>query len=179
MKVCKTCGHEGEDQNFRGKVCRCCVNSAQKEYRLKKLANESPEEKELRNLNHAKYIKERMKNPEIYEKVRKQKRDYALSRPEYSLWRRAKDRAKRKCMEFTIKESDIIIPKVCPIFGIEMQLGGDSYNSPSIDRIDSSKGYTLDNIMIISYRANTLKNDATPKEIAMLHNFYSKFIEDI
>ena len=38
-------------------------------------------------------------------------------------------------------------------------------NSPSIDRIDPSKGYTKDNVWVISRRANTIKSNATVDEV--------------
>jgi hypothetical protein len=38
-------------------------------------------------------------------------------------------------------------------------------NSPSLDRIDPRKGYTQDNVWLISYRMNRIKNDATPEEL--------------
>lgn len=47
---------------------------------------------------------------------------------------------------------------------------------PSIDRIDSTKGYVKGNVQIISLRANTLKNDATPEEIKMLSDFLNSTI---
>jgi len=77
------------------------------------------------------------------------------------MWSRAKYRAKQKGLEFNITKEDIIIPDTCPLLGTPMQ-------SPSLDRIDSSKGYTKDNVWVISNRANTLKNDATIKELKML-----------
>lgn len=38
-------------------------------------------------------------------------------------------------------------------------------DAPSIDRFDSSKGYTLDNINLICWRCNNLKSDATAREL--------------
>ncbi len=46
-------------------------------------------------------------------------------------------------------------------------------NSYSVDRIDSTKGYSFDNIIIVSNRANRLKSDATLLEIKQLAEFYS------
>ena len=76
---------------------------------------------------------------------------------EYKIWHRAKSRAKRKGLEFNIEVDDIIIPNVCPILGILMDV-------PSIDRHDSSKGYIKGNIVIMSNRANMLKNNGTLEE---------------
>lgn len=57
----------------------------------------------------------------------------------------------------------------CPVLGIE--LGWGDYrggSSASIDRIDSTKGYTKDNCRVISWRANRLKSDATFEELQLL-----------
>jgi hypothetical protein len=52
-------------------------------------------------------------------------------------------------------------------------------DSPSLDRIDSSRGYTPDNIWIISYRMNTIKNDATPEELKLVSDaVFSKIMEN-
>ena len=56
----------------------------------------------------------------------------------------------------------------CPILGIDMELGGDRENSPTIDRIDNSKGYVTGNVTWISYRANYVKGNATKAEILAL-----------
>ena len=77
----------------------------------------------------------------------------------YDLWYFAKLRAKRKGIVFNIKIEDIVIPEVCPILGIPLIKDGikQNDNSPSIDRIDNLKGYTKDNIRIVSWRANNIK----------------------
>jgi hypothetical protein len=72
----------------------------------------------------------------------------------------------------------INIPDNCPVLGIPLNYHGvekqgwsRTDNSPSIDRIDSSKGYTLDNMQIISWRANRIKNDSTPEELRLLADY--------
>lgn len=89
----------------------------------------------------------------------------------YNLREYARDRAKSKGIDFNITIDDIVIPDKCPVLGITMnrnKAGNNIYNSPSIDRIDNNKGYTKDNITIISHRANTLKNNSTVEELEML-----------
>lgn len=85
---------------------------------------------------------------------------------------KAKHRALRTGLEFSITESDIVIPNVCPVFGVPLAFGavrGEPMNySPSIDRIDSSKGYIKGNVWVISTRANRLKSDATLNELELL-----------
>jgi len=48
-------------------------------------------------------------------------------------------------------------------------------NSPSLDRIDSKKGYVPGNVMIMSWRANRIKNDGTAAE----HKKIAEFLEKI
>lgn len=85
---------------------------------------------------------------------------------EYQLWLGARHRAQTKGMDFTITLEDIEIPELCPVLGIPLvKRSSERFNSPSIDRIDNTKGYTPDNICVISYRANSLKNNASPEEM--------------
>lgn len=86
--------------------------------------------------------------------------------PAYFMWRQAKHRAKWDYneMEFTIKVEDIIIPDICPYMGIPF-IPLDKDLGYSLDRIDSSKGYTQDNIQVISYIANKMKNNATTEQL--------------
>ncbi len=88
----------------------------------------------------------------------------------YRLYHSVKQGAKRKNLEFTITMEDIKIPETCPYMGwpITNLYGcGRVRTNASIDRIDPSKGYTPDNIMIISDFANTMKQNATPEELLL------------
>ena len=84
--------------------------------------------------------------------------------------REAKRRATSKGLPFDITEEDIEVPEVCPLIGIPLEISskGHSPNSPSIDRIDCDKGYVKGNVWIVSYKANTVKSDASLEELEML-----------
>lgn len=85
----------------------------------------------------------------------------------------ARKRAKLGGFECTITKDDIIIPDVCPVLGIPLfaRVGAGRSNrdqvehSPSLDRIDNSKGYVPGNVCVISMRANMIKNNATLQEL--------------
>lgn len=78
----------------------------------------------------------------------------------------ARSRAKRRGLEFSLTKDDLTIPEYCPILGIKLTFDGPGKeHSPSLDRIDNSGGYTLDNVQVISWRANRIKSDATKEEL--------------
>jgi hypothetical protein len=80
---------------------------------------------------------------------------------------RARLRAATKGFEFNIDEGDVVIPKVCPVLGLELTVGRGAPGpcSPSLDRMDNSLGYVKGNVRVISNRANSLKSDATIEEL--------------
>lgn len=90
--------------------------------------------------------------------------------PEMYLYNSAKHNAYRRGTDSSLRPEDIVIPKVCPVFGIPLyrQKGARSDNSPSIDRLDNTKGYTKDNIWIISWKANKLKGEGSLQELEAL-----------
>ena len=93
---------------------------------------------------------------------------YYIANREKMILRLAKTRALAKGITFNIEPSDIVVPGECPLLGIPLIIGtggGLTDNSPSIDRIDSTKGYEKGNVWVISGRANRIKNDATPEEL--------------
>lgn len=77
------------------------------------------------------------------------------------------------------------IPEKCPMLGLTLEYGGvgkgpgwtREENSPSLDKIDPLGGYTADNIHIISWRANRIKNDGTVEEIGKIYNYLLKIIK--
>ena len=90
-----------------------------------------------------------------------------------------KKRAKLKGFEFSLTLDDIPqIPDTCPVLGIPIipndGISSPTDNSPSIDRIDSKKGYVKGNIRIISNRANRIKSDATVDELRNVLEDYER-----
>lgn len=94
------------------------------------------------------------------------------------LYNGAKRRALRDGKEFNITIDYLyrILPDRCPIFDTKFIYKKEDNKinpcSPSLDRIDSSKGYTKDNVQIISFRANRLKQNISFDEIKRLYDWH-------
>ena len=115
---------------------------------------------EKKKLNRKRY---HLKNPS-------RSREYRFDNPERAVLWNARKNAKTKGVAFDLELSDIVIPNVCPALGIPIVKTstegiGRTDNSPSVDRLDPTKGYVKDNVRIVSWRANKLKGDATPEEL--------------
>lgn len=78
----------------------------------------------------------------------------------------AKNRAKKKGLEFDLKPEDLFFPTFCPVLGIRLTLndGAPADSSPTLDRIDNTKGYVKGNVAVISHKANTMKGCGTAEE---------------
>lgn len=138
-----------------------------------------PEFKRKRKEYNARY------NREKREKMNALRRAWALANPERTreiarecrkrrqiqyIFRNVRKRAKAMGREFSIELSDIDIPETCPIFGVPFVYGASLGNydfAPSIDRIDSSKGYVKGNVQVISRLANCMKWTATREQLVM------------
>ena len=90
------------------------------------------------------------------------------------LYSNIKSRCKRLGREFSIELEDIVIPEKCPVFGFDLKREDREtwMFAPSVDRIDSSKGYIKGSVTVVSRRANILKRDATLEELEQLFNYY-------
>jgi hypothetical protein len=93
----------------------------------------------------------------------------AIAAPERPMWEKARQRAQKAGVPFTIQLGDILIPPFCPVLGIPIQRNtgarGSSDSSPTLDRIEPQRGYVVGNVAVISWRANRIKNDATLIEL--------------
>ncbi len=93
--------------------------------------------------------------------------------------RASKNRALKNNLEhtLTLEELEKLYPidNKCPILGIDLFWGFPKDTSPSLDRIDSKKGYTYDNCQIISNRANRIKSDASFEELELVVKYLKEF----
>lgn len=129
------------------------------------------------------YQKEKSKkwNQNNPEKSCEKSKRWNRNNPEKAMFTRTKARAKMRGIEFTISREDIIIPSHCPVFHIPLVVseGRMQENSPSLDRIDSSKGYIPGNVIVVSLRANHLKGDGTPDELIRIGTFFKSYGYDV
>ena len=87
--------------------------------------------------------------------------------PEKKMVRDAKRRALKSGLAFNITHEDVVIPEVCPLLGLPLKRG-DRDACPTLDRINSSRGYTRGNIWVLSMKANRIKNNATVEELEQI-----------
>lgn len=95
------------------------------------------------------------------------------------MYSKAKSDAKRRGIVFELTLDYYIAlaesTTHCPVFGCQLVYtrygdgsGQVNNNKASLDRIDSSKGYTVGNVAFLSWQANRLKNDATLAQLQAL-----------
>ena len=94
------------------------------------------------------------------------------------LYNRLKASARKRNIDFSLNLNEfhnITIPLRCPVFGtvLVFNTGKVEDDSVSFDRKDSTLGYSFDNLVVVSNRANTLKSDATLCELNLLSEYYS------
>jgi hypothetical protein len=86
----------------------------------------------------------------------------------------ARTRSNRNGREFALVHDDVQAvweaSPHCEYCGVKLEAGEKKFNnnSPSLDRIDTSRGYTPDNVAFACFRCNTLKRDASVEELEAL-----------
>lgn len=97
-----------------------------------------------------------------------------------NLWWACKQRARRKGIPFTLN-LDVLIakmePEVCQLTGLPLVLEmNDDWRihplAPSVDRIDSAKGYTNHNTQVIAFGINSLKAQYPTEVVRVLAKAY-------
>jgi hypothetical protein len=194
ISTCKLCANKKvRDRNFcvslkEKSCCQCNKTKLAEEFPknkqlpgglhswCKECSNKKNKEKEYYK-NSQQVRKERRKNdPEFRAKINKQKQESRLRNISSVLLGECKRRALKKGLEFDLTIEDIVIPNMCPILLQPIEQGNkDNYKfSPSVDRIDNTKGYIKGNVQIISMKANTIKNSATIEELILFAEWVNK-----
>jgi hypothetical protein len=104
-------------------------------------------------------------------------RRYLGKHQDLRLFNSCKCNAKRRGIPFSLTREDIKIPETCPLLGIPLtniQGHGRVATNASIDRKDSTKGYTKENVWIISDLANRMKAEATPEQLLVFAEHIKK-----
>jgi len=108
----------------------------------------------------------RLENPE---KLKEAQRNWDKNNPEKVLLNSAKQRSKKYNLEFNIELEDIVIPEFCPLLNIKIEPRenghGPKDSSPSLDRIDNTKGYVKGNVWVVCWLANKMKATATEEQL--------------
>lgn len=95
----------------------------------------------------------------------------------YHLWKSSKDNAAQKGLEFSISRERIekaLEKGYCEVTGVPFDLGRTKKkhaalpNAPSIDKIDPDKGYTEDNIQVVTWIYNRAKGNNTHDDVLRL-----------
>ena len=144
---------------------------------FRKEYNARPENRERKNA----YMKEYNARPEVLESRKEYSKNKNASVP--GRLQDAKSRSRVKNLEFniTLEYLESIYPddSLCPLLSIPLDWSTppNHPSTPSLDRIDSSKGYIKGNVQWVSWRANRLMSNATPDELLMLAQNYKKIYD--
>lgn len=176
--TCKNCGPKDSTEFYKNSksLCKNCIKLQAKLTYYTKGGKEKIKQWRLENEDKYRAQKHRANanrnerknnDPEFKKKINEAKRLNSLVNYKTLILNRARTRAVKYNIEFNLTKEDINIPLKCPLLNVNLVFGtkSDYKFSPSLDRIDSSKGYTPDNIRIISTLANTMKNCATKEQL--------------
>ncbi len=108
----------------------------------------------------------------------KKRKQWDHNNPIKAMLQRCRKRAKDLGLEFNLSETDIDIPERCPILDISLNRLGNIENAPSLDRIDNTKGYINSNVLVISYKANRIKNNASLEDLRKILLFYENLLKE-
>lgn len=185
LKKCRICRldkplseffcYERGQENLKGYRCSCdsCWNEKIELDKIGKvrcrLCKEVKDKKQCRGFQCFSCVNKR--RPKEYAKFHADKYRRSEAGKRNDILRNALVSSKKRNLPFNLSLEDIIIPKVCPVLGIELSLNNTSKNfdsSPSIDRYIPELGYVKGNIEIISMKANRMKNSASIEDVRKL-----------
>lgn len=182
IRKCKICGAEkpldefvkdARCRNGHSNTCKDCKNKYLNAYR-----NGNEEYLQKRRENYHKQYKYKIK-----ENDKKKATNQPLRFRCQLLRRGMRERSKKKHYEFDsgFFTVDYLMKRLsqnptCECCGKTLDIGYKedkkiSDDSPSMDRVDSSRGYTKDNVAIICWGCNRRKQDSTPDFLRTIANY--------
>lgn len=161
VKDCIKCGAELTQNNW-ARSCRSnCVNKCNDCIRKEKREYQREWRKKNPGLDKSRSDKYRERLKSLY----------PIKKRAISAYGDCRKRACKHGMDFNLTPDFVqeIFQNTltCPYFGWELTFTGKQKTLASLDRIDSSRGYTKDNVRVISYLANLMKSYATEEELVM------------
>lgn len=89
------------------------------------------------------------------------------SHPKVALVDWARTRSKLNKLPFDLCADDFDLPELCPVLGIKLVKGSGKLHdaSPTLDRIVPEKGYVKGNVVVISYKANRIRNNGSLEDL--------------
>lgn len=118
------------------------------------------------------------------ERIRERARSYYKEKPEIFVLHNIRTRARAQGVPCTITAEDIAsaTPEFCPVLGIKLERaanpkGGVADNTPTVDRLIPHLGYVRGNIIVVSHKANRIKNNATIEELESVTHFYKSLFQ--
>jgi hypothetical protein len=177
MKACTACGFEGPDSEFRKnrKICKKCHSEYNKKYREKNRESLKQKHKEYWQKQGKEKRRESVRNAEE-RTIESFLAVQARSVKHRCIYLNKRSYAKYDECDF---DSQFLIDLwysndgKCAITGLQMNHKTGNLYTVSVDRIDSTKSYTKDNVQLICKGINFLKNKHTQDEtIDFLNQYY-------
>lgn len=166
IRHCKRCNSSAEfyETPAHQYACKACIGLARRANSAAAVKRDPRAARKKNNVKVRKHYAAHAKELTSWSRQRH------LNDPRRAMVQQAKRRAVWKGLPFDILFNDILVPEVCPVLGIPIRVQGGkvSDNSPSIDRINGDLGYVRGNVRVISFRANSLKSNATPEELELV-----------
>jgi len=150
--------------------------AVQKKYKKEYNKKYYQENKEFFSEYNKKYKKENK------DSIREKNREYVIKNPWVEMTTKAKTRTK---LPFNITSEYVksIWPEnnTCPALGIKFKqgIGVPIDSSPSLDRIDNSKGYIKNNVQIVCFLANKIMSNATPDQVIQVGEYFKRITEEL
>lgn len=95
-----------------------------------------------------------------------------LDKRKHQILNRLKNRAIRDGEAYDLTVDSVYWPTHCPVFGYELSYEvADKDRSVSFDKHDPKKGYTRENVVVMSLRANRAKWNLNVDEVKVLYEY--------